>query len=160
MSSTDVTMGQSLHPQERNPRLLLVAYKGNLGMDAGVPRSVYTLDQSRISSGKLQKFATSKALKIGEVWDLPDGSKVEFLGTRVWTTVTVRHDPGEVFVLGAAVCLLVGLLLSLWGKRRRIWLRVSGDRIEAGGLPRTDYTGFPAEFDEIVQAARKEGMFT
>ncbi|HEV7896438.1 MAG TPA: cytochrome c biogenesis protein ResB [Planosporangium sp.] len=158
MSSTDMTMGRSLHPEERNPRLLLVAYRGNLGMDAGIPRSVYTLDQSRIASGKLQKVAESKALKVGEALTLPDGSKVEFLGTRVWATVTVRHDPGETFVLGAAVCLLVGLLLSLWGKRRRIWLRASGDRIEVGGLPRTDYPGFRAEFDEIVQAARKEGI--
>jgi cytochrome c biogenesis protein len=159
MSSTDMTMGRSLHPEERNPRLLLVAYKGDLGMDAGIPRSVYTLDQSRIKSGKLQKVAESKALRVGEALTLPDGSKAEFLGTRPFITVTVRHDPGEMFVLGAAVCLLVGLLLSLWGKRRRIWLRVSRDRVEAGGLPRTDYAGFPAEFDEIVQAARKEGIF-
>jgi cytochrome c biogenesis protein len=160
MSSTDLTLAQSLHPQESNPRLLLVAYTGNLGMDAGLAQNVYTLDQSRINSGKLKKFDTTKALKPGETWALPDGSKVEFLGTRAFATMTVRHDPGEMFVLGAAVCLLVGLLLSLWGKRRRIWLRVSDGRIEAGGLPRTDYAGFPAEFDEIVQAARKEGIFT
>jgi cytochrome c biogenesis protein len=159
MSSTDMTMGRSLHPEERNPRLLLVAYRGNLGMDAGIPRSVYTLDQARIKSGKLQKVAESKALKVGEALVLPDGSKAEFLGTRPFVTVTVRHDPGEMFVLGAAGCLLVGLLLSLWGKRRRIWLRVSGDRIEAAGLPRTDYAGFAGEFDEIVQAARQEGIF-
>jgi cytochrome c biogenesis protein len=159
MSSTDVTAAQSLHPDERNPRLMLVAYRGNLGMDAGLAHSVYTLDQSRINSGALKKFDTTKALKPGEAWTLPDGSKVEFLGTRAFATLTVRHDPGETFALGAAVCLLVGLLLSLWGKRRRIWLRVGGDRVEAGGLPRTDYAGFPAEFDEIVRAARNEGIF-
>ncbi|MGC9668273.1 cytochrome c biogenesis protein ResB [Planosporangium sp. 12N6] len=158
MSSTDVTKGTSLHPEERNPRLLLVAYQGNLGMDAGIPKSVYTLDQSRIASGKLQKVAESKALKVGDALTLPDGSKVEFLGTRPYITVTVRHDPGETIVLGAAVCLLAGLPLSLWGKRRRIWLRFTGDRVEVAGLPRTDYAGFTAEFDEIVQAVRKEGV--
>jgi hypothetical protein len=36
----------------------------------------------------------------------------------------------------------------------------NGGRIEAGGLPRTDYAGFTAEFDEIVRAARSEGIFT
>ncbi|GII26398.1 cytochrome c biogenesis protein ResB [Planosporangium mesophilum] len=158
MSSTDMTRGASLHPEERNPRLLLVAYKGNLGMDAGIPRSVYTLDESRIASGRLAKVAESKALRPGESLTLPDGSKVEFVGTRAFVTVTVRHDPGEMIVLGAAVFLLAGLLLSLWGKRRRIWLRVNGDRVDVGGLPRTDYPGFAAEFDEIVQAARKEGI--
>ena len=74
--------------------------------------------------------------------------------------MTIRHDPGETFVFGAAVCLLIGLLLSLSGKRRRFWFRVGDSNAEAGGLPRTDYAGFTAEFDEIVQAARKEGAFT
>jgi cytochrome c biogenesis protein len=158
--SDDPTVEHSLHPDERNPRLFLVAYFGNLGLDTGFAQNVYTLDQSQIDSGKLVKVGVSKGLKVGEAWALQDGSKVEFLGTRPWITVTVRHDPGELYVLGAAVCLLVGLLLSLSGKRRRIWFRHSGDRIEAGGLPRTDYAGFTSEFDEIVQAARKEGSFT
>jgi cytochrome c biogenesis protein len=162
MSGTDTAAAVSQYPAERNPRLLLVAYQGNLGMDTGFAHSVYTLDQAQIDAGKLTKVATSKGLAVGETWALPDGSKVEFLGTRPWITVTVRHDPGETFVFGAAVCLLAGLLLSLWGKRRRIWFRVAGDggHAEAGGLPRTDYAGFTAEFDEIVQAARKEGVFS
>ncbi|MDT5035303.1 MAG: cytochrome c biosis protein [Micromonosporaceae bacterium] len=176
MSSDDpaalsATAGASVYPAERNPRLLLVAYRGNLGMDTGYAQSVYTLDQSQLDSGKLRKVAASKGLAPGETWALPDGSTVQFLGTRPWVTLTVRHDPGERFVFGAAVCLLVGLLLSLSGKRRRIWFRADsgggGDsggvrgrpaRIEVGGLPRTDYAGFTAEFDEIVQAARDEGI--
>jgi cytochrome c biogenesis protein len=157
--SDDPLVEHSIHPEERNPRLFLVAYEGNLGLDAGFAQNVYTLDQSQIDSGKLAKVAVSKGLKVGEAWALPDGSKVEFLGTRPWITVTVRHDPGEMFVLGAAACLLVGLLLSLSGKRRRIWFRVSGDRVEAGGLPRTDYAGFTDEFDEIVRAARHGKAF-
>jgi cytochrome c biogenesis protein len=158
--SSDPSVATSQYPAERNPRLLLVAYEGNLGLDTGLAQSVYTLDQSQIDSGKLRKVAESKGLKPGEAWVLPDGSKVEFLGTRPYITVTVRHDPGETFVFGAAVCLLVGLLLSLAGKRRRFWFRVGDAGAEAGGLPRTDYAGFTAEFDEIVQAARKEGAFT
>jgi cytochrome c biogenesis protein len=59
----------------------------------------------------------------------------------------------------AAGCLLVGLLLSLTGKRRRIWFRGGDGGVEAAGLPRTDYGGFTREFDEIVEAARKEGIF-
>src|SRR6266487_1156674 len=157
--SDDPLVEHSLHPEERNPRLFLVAYTGNLGLDAGLAQSVYSLDASQIRSGKLVQTAVSKGLKVGETWALPDGSKVEFLGTRPWVTLTARHDPGETFVLGAAVCLLIGLLLSLSGKRRRIWFRVGPERIEAAGLPRTDYAGFAGEFDDIVRAARKEGIF-
>jgi cytochrome c biogenesis protein len=158
--SSDVHVETSIHPAERNPRLFLVAYSGDLGMDVGFAQSVYTLNQRQIDAGRLKQVAVSKGLRAGETWVLPDGSKVEFLGTRPWITTVTRHDPGEGFVLVAAGCLLVGLLLSLAGKRRRIWFRGGGDgRVEAAGLPRTDYAGFQREFDEIVEAARKEGIF-
>jgi cytochrome c biogenesis protein len=58
-------------------------------------------------------------------------------------------------------------MLSLAGRRRRVWFRVSplaagdaghgGSVMEAGGLPRTDYPGFPEEFEQLVKAARDEG---
>ncbi len=92
-------------------------------------------------------------LKVGESRTLPDGSKVEFLGTRQWISMSIRYDPGEVVVLAGAVALLIGLLGSLTGKRRRIWLRITPSGVEAGGLPRSDYPGFAAEFDEIVRSA-------
>jgi cytochrome c biogenesis protein len=120
---------------------------------------VYTLDQAQIASGRLKKVGASKGLAPGETWALPDGSSVQFVGTRPWVTLTIRHDPGEGYAFAAAVFLLGGLLLSLWGRRRRIWFRVDADRVEAAGLPRTDYPGFAAEFDEIVQAARREGAY-
>ena len=159
MSATDVAAAASQYPAERNPRLLLVAYRGDLGLDNGAPRSVYTLDQAQIDAGRLKKVAASKGLAPGETWTLPDGSSVRFVGTRPWVTLTVRHDPGEGYAFAAAVFLLAGLLLSLWGKRRRIWFRTGPGASEAAGLPRTDYAGFTAEFDEIVQAARREGAF-
>jgi cytochrome c biogenesis protein len=157
--SSDVHGERSIHPAEKNPRLFLVAYAGDLGMDVGFAQSVYTLDQHQLDTGRLKQVAVSKGLRAGETWVLPDGSKVEFLGTRPWITTVTRHDPGEGLVLVSAGCLLIGLLLSLTGKRRRIWFRSGDGGIEAAGLPRTDYAGFPREFDEIVEAARKEGIF-
>jgi cytochrome c biogenesis protein len=84
---------------------------------------------------------------------LDDGTTVEFLGTERWITVSVRHDPGEPVVLAGAVLLLAGLVPSLVGRRRRVWFRVGpGGAIEAGGLPRSDYPGFAAEFTTLVDA--------
>ena len=60
--------------------------------------------------------------------------------------------------------LLVGLMGSLFGQRRRVLFRVvpadpgegsptSGSSLmEAGGLPRTDYPGFADEFAQLVAA--------
>jgi cytochrome c biogenesis protein len=83
---------------------------------------------------------------------------VEFIGTKPWITVSVRHDPGERIVLVGAGAVLVGLMVSLSGKRRRVWARVApdgsgGSMITLGGLARTDYPGFADEFAAIVALA-------
>jgi cytochrome c biogenesis protein len=143
---------RSEHPEERNPALMLTAYRGDLGLDAGIPSSVYELDQRQIETGRLKRYGEAKLLRVGETWTLEDGSRLQFLGTRQWITVSIRHDPGEPIVLTGAVLLLAGLPLSLYGRRRRVWLRLHPDgRAEAGGLPRTEYPGFEDEFRSLVE---------
>jgi cytochrome c biogenesis protein len=145
----------STFPDERDPGLQLRAYRGNLGLGSGLPQSVYDLDQRQIDSGQLNQVADGKVLRKGETWTLPDGTSVQFLGTRQWITVSVRYDPGEKVVLAGAGCLLVGLMVSLSGKRRRVWARVTPDDggrslISLGGLARSDHPGFGGEFDRLV----------
>jgi cytochrome c biogenesis protein len=153
LPTADPASGASAFPAEHDPRLVLVAYVGDLGVDSGRPQSVYTLNQRQIDAGRLVPVGEPHRLRIGESWTLPDGSTVEFLGTRPWVTLSVRHDPGERVVLGCAVLLLLGLLVSLTGRRRRIWFRIGPATLTAGGLPRTEQPDFAAEFDEIVRAA-------
>lgn len=145
-------MGGSAHPEERDPALFLTAFRGDLGLDAGIPGSVYTLDKTRLT-----RLGEAEILKPGESWTLEDGSKLEFLGTRKWITISIRHDPGEPIVLAGVVLLLVGLPFSLYGKRRRVWLRLRPDgTAEAAGLPRTDYPGFSDEFKKVTQWPRSQ----
>ena len=159
----------SVFPAERAPALFLTAYRGNLGVDAGLPGSVYALDRSQLANGQLKQVsgARPQRLSVGQSWTLDDGTKLEFLGTRQFATLAVRYDPTQPLVLGGAVLGLLGLMLSLSGHRRRVWFRVSppaasepgagGSLMEAGGLPRTDYPGFHEEFEQAVAAARDAG---
>ena len=144
----------SVHPQERSPALALQAYRGDLGLDSGVPQSVVQLNQSLIDSGMLRPVGEPRFLRPGESLTLDDGTTVEFVGTRRWITVSVRYDPGGPVVLAGAVLLLAGLLGSLTGRRRRVWFRVAPARdgclVEAGGLPRSDYPGFADEFARLA----------
>ncbi|MEH0932803.1 cytochrome c biogenesis protein ResB [Micromonospora sp. CPCC 205558] len=154
---------RSQYPTERNPALNLVAYRGNLGLDAGIPGSVYQLDQRQVRTGKVKEVGT-KLLRKGETWTLDDGSTVEFLGTERYVTLSIRHDPGATPLLISCGFLLVGLMGSLFGRRRRVFFRVvpaapgegsptSGSSLmEVGGLPRTDYPGFADEFTQLVAA--------
>ncbi|SCG47474.1 cytochrome c biogenesis protein ResB [Micromonospora inositola] len=151
----------SQYPTERNPAVVLVAYRGNLGLDAGIPGSVYKLDQRQVDNGKLKQVGDKK-LGMGEKWTLDDGSTLEFVGTKPYVTLSVRYAPGQALLLGACVVLLAGLMGSLFGRRRRVWFRVTppdggsptsgSSLVEAGGLPRTDHPGFADEFAQLVAA--------
>ncbi|SCG70071.1 cytochrome c biogenesis protein ResB [Micromonospora halophytica] len=159
----------SQFPTEQNPAVVLVAYRGNLGLDAGIPGSVYQLDQRQVSSGKLKQIGDQRLLGVGEKWTLDDGSTLEFLGTKPYITLSVRHAPGQTLMLVACVVLLGGLMGSLFARRRRVWFRVlptdptsgsptSGSSlVEAGGLPRTEHPGFADEFAQLVAAVRDDG---
>jgi cytochrome c biogenesis protein len=155
---------RSAFPAERDPALKLVAYQGDLGLRAGDPQSVYDLSRRQIDLGLLREVGET-TLRPGQSWTLPDGSRLEFLGTRQWVTVSVRHDPGQGIVLGGAVALLLGLVASLAGRRRRVWVRIGpaaggGSLISLGGLTRTEYPGFAEEFAGVVALARAEERAT
>jgi cytochrome c biogenesis protein len=165
VSSSDTMNAASVYPAEKNPMLVLVPYRGDLGLDGGIPQSVYTLNQSQIDSGALKAMNPTTPLRLrpGQTAKLDDGSTVQFLGTRPWVSLSMRYDPGEKYVLGGAIALVIGLLFSLTGRRRRVWFRVlpepSGHGrtlsvASAGGLARAEYASFPVEFNGIVDAAR------
>jgi cytochrome c biogenesis protein len=158
--------------------LVLTPYVGDIGLDNGTPQSVYTLNQSQIAAGKLRQLEDPVRLRPGQSTKLSDGTTVQFVGTRQFVTLSVRYDPGEKIVLVGAILLVLGLLLSLTGRRRRVWFRLSPDPSssasavpgpdvsgpgasasaaggsvgEAGGLARAEYASFPVEFESITKS--------
>src|SRR5262249_53274655 len=81
----DMSQAASLFPAERDPALTLTAWQGDLGLGSGAPQSVYQLDNRQIALGRLMNVGTH-TLRPGESWALPDGSTVEFVGTKQWVT--------------------------------------------------------------------------
>jgi cytochrome c biogenesis protein len=160
LPTSDGVDAVSSYPGERNPVLSLVAYRGDLGLDAGLPHSVYTLDSAQISSGRLTMVKDRINLHPGQSATLDDGTTVQFLGTQPWVNIAVRYDPGQRLVLTGAACLLVGLVTMLFGRRRRVWFRLrpagDGSEVTAGALARSEYSGFTEEFDALVARARPE----
>jgi len=141
---------RSIYPAADDPAVTLVGYRGDTGLNSGIPRSVYSIDQNQVDSGAL-KSVGSKKLSVGEVWTLDDGSSLQFVGYKEFMTVQVGHDPGEKVVLIAAAFMLVGLVTSLTVRRRRLFVRVTPDgELTAGGLARTDPDRYAEEFRRIV----------
>ncbi|WP_229071719.1 cytochrome c biogenesis protein ResB [Actinoplanes sp. DH11] len=157
---------RSQYPALNNPVLYLTAYQGDLGLDVGIPGSVYALDRDQIDSGELKKVGGERpyVLRPGEKMTLDDGTTLEFVAVRQFATLSIRHDPTQFMLLIGSVLGLAGLMLSLSVHRRRVWFRVvpagagrtGSSVIEAGGLPRTDYPGFGDEFAALTRSI-KEG---
>ncbi|MDX6198227.1 MAG: cytochrome c biosis protein [Actinomycetota bacterium] len=148
----------SAHPAVQNPGLTIVGYSGDLGLDVGPPQSVYSLDKTHLTP---LDNGRPHLLGPGETWKLPGGGSITFADVTEWSTFQVTQDPGKGIALGAAVGIVAGLCLSLFVRRRRLWVRARPGEgahtvVEVGGLARTDAEAFAAEFDEIVGSLRRE----
>jgi cytochrome c biogenesis protein len=116
----------SVDPRPLAPQVAIVIYRGYLGLDSGIPQSVYSLDADQIDRGRLTRIAAAN-LAVGESTTLPDGTTVAFTGFREFASLQLSHDPGQLWVLGAAISMLAGLLGMLLLRRERVFARVAGD---------------------------------
>jgi cytochrome c biogenesis protein len=95
--------------------------------------------------------------------DLPDGASITFDGVRRWASLQVARNPGTGPALTAAVLALAGLMLSLFVRRRRVWVRVGdapGGRtlVEVAGLARSEGESRDALAEEVGALAEQMGM--
>jgi cytochrome c biogenesis protein len=154
----------SVFPGLRLPRAVLTAWTGDLGLDDGNPQSVYSLDKSgltQVMGRSGQPLAQS--LAPGRTMALPDGGSITFEGVRRWASLQVARNPGTGPALAAAVLALTGLMLSLFVRRRRVWVRASVGAdgrtlVEVAGLSRAEGEAREALTDEVAGlASRIEG---
>ena len=151
---TPFGMGSSF-PAPNDPRLVLTAYHGDLGLASGRPQSVYTLDKTRLTQYASHGQPARAALAPGQQWRLPDGSTLRFDDLKQYANFHVTYNPGKRLVLLATILMIAGLICSLTVRRRRLWLRVAADptggaRVQAGALARTDNDRFHDDFARLV----------
>ncbi|GAB6938720.1 cytochrome c biogenesis protein ResB [Isoptericola variabilis] len=155
---------RSVFPQPQNPLMVLEVYRGDLGLDDGVPQNVYRLDTASLTPSVDEDGETIKLLvKPGETVELPDGLGTVTLGEEVprYVALDLRYDPSLGWVLTFSLLALAGLAVSLFTPRRRVWVRSweatdddgrSFTHVELAGLARGDDAGLQREVDKALAA--------
>ncbi|MBA0053881.1 cytochrome c biogenesis protein ResB [Streptomyces sp. AJS327] len=153
----------SQSPMPKNPVMFLTAYRGDLGLDAGLAQSVYQLDTSNMKQFKEKNGrAFAKRLDPGGTMKLPNGAgTLKFEGIEEWANFTVSHQKGNGWALAGALAAIVGLAGSLFIQRRRVWVRAATGPdgqtvVEMAGLGRSDSARLPEELGELADELRRD----
>ena len=127
-------------------------------MKSGQPQNVYVLDTSKLTA--LNSMANQNGIVLDaqhRTATLPEGNgTIEFMGYKRYVGMEVRHDPGQNIVLYSFVVAFVGLIVSLFVARRRVWVRASTNEgvltVEYGLLARGEDPRLAAEAERITDA--------
>jgi cytochrome c biogenesis protein len=137
--------GISVFPEALDPRLFLAAWTGDLGLDNGRPQSVY-----RINTDVMKKIGL-KSLSPGETYSFDEGS-ITFETYIPWVNLQVVRDPGKSYALVGGIVAILGLLASLFTRRRRIWVSVNKKNVEVAGLAKNAAPGLELEIAQLAKA--------
>jgi cytochrome c biogenesis protein len=133
----------SVFPETLDPKLLFSIWQGDLGLDTGVPQSVYRIDTSNMKQIALD------SLKPGEFLKFSEGT-ITFEDVVPWVNLQIVSDPGKSYSLIGGIVAILGLLASLFTRRRRIWIRVTDGEVQVAGLAKNGAPGLEIEMSEFV----------
>lgn len=143
----------SAFPDDLDPRLFLTAYTGDLGMDAGMPQSVFALEKSGMTQvTRVNGDPFARALRVGQTVRLPDGKgSLTFDRVAEFANFQIAYDPGKEISLVAGLMLLLGLTTSLSVRRHRVWVRVGSSGVELAGQSLTRWPFDPRTLDGLAR---------
>ncbi|CAN5416709.1 cytochrome c biogenesis protein ResB [soil metagenome] len=157
---TAVAVGEgapiSAFPAAANPLLGLFAYYGDLGMDDGIPQSVYVLDKSKMTQF-LNKDGTDLRIDLspGQEQQLPDGSTIQYVKTAQFAKFQLSSTPLLTLPLWAISIGVLGLIMSLYIRPRRTWIRATrqGSRtvVDVAALNRITRDDLGADLEGLAE---------
>ncbi len=140
--------GISVYPLLLEPKLLFSIWEGDLGLDTGIPQSIYKIDTTSMTRIALDSLAP------GESYSFKGGS-ITFEKVEPWINLQIVRDPGKSYSLIGGILALLGLLASLFGRRRRIWIKVDASgQVEVAGLAKTNAEALEVEMAQFVSAIK------
>ncbi|WP_328873073.1 cytochrome c biogenesis protein ResB [Streptomyces sp. NBC_00287] len=147
----------SSFPALINPVLNLEPYHGDLGVNSGIPQSVYQLDKTHMKGFKDSKGKQMREnLRPGETVKLPNGAgSITYEGTQEWANFQITQQPASGWALAGSLAAIFGLAASLFIQRRRVWVRAAKGAdgvtvVEMAGLGRSESAKVPEELGDLA----------
>ena len=134
----------SIFPELLDPKLLFSIWEGDLGLDSGIPQSVYKIDTTDM------KQIALGSVKPGKTYSYEGGS-IKLETVVPWINLQIVEDPGKSYALVGGILAILGLLSSLYGRRRRIWVRRTQDGVEIAGLAKNSAPGLEIELQKLTK---------
>jgi cytochrome c biogenesis protein len=158
VATNDAGAKYSSFPDLSDPLLTLEVYQGDLGIDDGVPRSVYELATADLTqiAGRQSEEPTIE-LAIGDTVELPNGlGSISLEAVPRYASLEVHRDPAQGFVFVFALLAITGLIVSLFVPRRRLWVKaVPGTdgtvTLEYAGLARGEDPGLEQAIGDLIE---------
>ena len=153
---------RSVHPLPLDPVLVLSVWTGDLGLDTGLPQNVHRLDEEGMEQVTEPSDAGERPVTVvvrpGQTVDLPEGLGTVSLGELPrFVALDLRHDPTLTVILVFALAALLGLGVSLFSPRRRVWVRARQSSagttvVEIAALARGNDPGLKTEVERVHAA--------
>jgi cytochrome c biogenesis protein len=146
----DVALQLLLQKQPDGTGVLLVLPFRAVGVNADGSPNVLGLEPIALTRGQS---------------DTPEGTdfSIELRSFSDFTLLIAKRDPGQGLVWAAFGSLIVGLLITFWMPRRRVWARLGGDGRLALTVRADRYVDVGREFGKVLDdlvAARRAGPDT
>ncbi len=116
-------------PNAINPQLQLNSFYGDLGLDSGEPQNVYVLDTEQMTELNSRNLdAGGIVLGAGDTYELPNGlGSITFDDLKRYVALDVNYDPGKLPIAIFAGLALLGLIISMFTPRRRVWVKLKNE---------------------------------
>lgn len=148
----------SAFPGLVDPALVLAVFEGDLYPE-GRPQSVFSIDTDSMDQVMQDDGSPARLLiRPGETLDIAgDRGSITLDDVDRWGGLLVRHDPGRIPALIFSVLALLGLMLMLGVKRRRVFVRVTPQTPAPTPAPGGDATPARARHTEVTVAGLPKG---
>lgn len=137
----------SSSPEAKAPVLFYQLFTGDLRLTRA--QSVFDFDETGMTPG------AEGVLLPGQRIELPGGGSITWDGFRDYAVFQTTRNPGTRTAFWACVLGLLGMIASLFVRRRRIWVRAApsagGTVVTVGGLARHDAERFRIEFAALTE---------